>query len=212
MVNREDANCEQVWREISNYLEGDVDAGLRSAMDKHFGTCPKCRSVLDGTRNVIRLYSDDRMIEVPMGFGRRLERRLVQGGRVRSRGWSTWSAWLVPVAALVLIAGGVRIASSSTVAHPLQSEHAQPGQGIPPGMLVIVSTGAKDFHVPGCGVIHNKDSARTVTAKEAIEQGYVPCVRCMRKYLQTAEVERTSLEVEADASLDAEDDGIRARK
>ena len=34
--------------------------------------------------------------------------------------------------------------------------------------------------------IHNKDTERTLTAKEAIQQGYVPCVRCMRKYLQTA--------------------------
>jgi putative zinc finger protein len=212
MVDREDVKCEQVWREISNYLEGDVDAGLRSAMDEHFKTCQKCKSVLQGTRNVIELYSDERMIEVPVGFGRRLERRLVQGTRVRGTGWSTWSAWLVPVAALVLIAGGVRIASSSTIPHPLQSEHAQPGHHIPPDMLVIVTAGAKDFHAPGCGVIHNKDTERTLTAKEAIQQGYVPCVRCMRKYLETAEVGRTSLEIEADTSLDAEDDGARARR
>jgi len=212
MVSPKDVKCEQVWPEISNYLEGDVDPGLRAAMDEHFHTCQKCKAVLEGTRNVIQLYSDERMIEVPAGFGRRLERRLVQGARVRSRGWSTWSAWLVPVAALVLIAGGVRIANSSTVAHPLQTEHAQPGRDIPPDMLVIVSTGAKDFHVPGCGVIHNKDTERTLTAKEAIHQGYVPCVRCMRRYLQTAEVERTALEIEADISPDSDDDGVRARR
>jgi len=29
MVNREAMNCEQVWREISNYVDGEVDAGLR---------------------------------------------------------------------------------------------------------------------------------------------------------------------------------------
>ena len=111
--------------------------------------------------------------------------------RARSRGWSTWSAWLVPVAALLLIAGGVRIASSLTVPHAMLSEHAQPARDIPPDMLVVVSAGAKEFHVPGCEVIHNKDRARTLTAKEAIQQGYVPCVRCMRKYLQTAELRPT---------------------
>ncbi len=26
-------NCEQVWHEISNFIEGEVDAGLRAAMD-----------------------------------------------------------------------------------------------------------------------------------------------------------------------------------
>ncbi|PYX70817.1 MAG: hypothetical protein DMG78_17565 [Acidobacteria bacterium] len=76
-------NCQQVWKEISNYIEGDLDAGLRVAMEEHFGTCTRCKSVLEGTQNVVRLYSDERMIEVPTGFGRRLERRLAQGARVR---------------------------------------------------------------------------------------------------------------------------------
>jgi len=207
MVNGEDsgkaANCEQVWQEISNYIEGDVDADLRAAMDQHFRACRKCASVLAGTENVIRLYRDERMIEVPAGFGRRLERRLAQDGRARGRGWSTWSAWLVPVAALLLIAGGVRWASSLTVAHPLQSEHAQPGKNIPPDMVVVVTDGAKEFHRPGCDVIHNKETARTMTAKEAIREGYVPCVKCMRKYLQIASGERDSSESEIEADAEA---------
>jgi Putative zinc-finger len=207
MVNREACSCEQVWKEISNYLEGEVDSGLRAAMDDHFRTCPRCRSVLDGMRNVVHLYSDERLIEVPSGFGRRLERRLAQSTHRRDSGWSTWSAWLVPVAALLLIAGGVRIASSRAVPHPMLSEHAQPGRNIPPDLLVVVSDGAKDFHVPGCGVIHNKDKARTLTAKDAIERGYVPCVRCMRKYLETAELRPASLEWVAFAYLDAEEEG-----
>ena len=205
MVNQEAVKCEQVWQEISNYLEGDVDAGLRMAMEEHFRACKKCASVLAGTRNVIRLYNDERMIEVPAGFGRRLERRLVRDARLRSRGWSTWSAWLVPVAALALISGGLRWASSLTVAHPLQSEHAQPGRDIPPDMTVVVSAGAKEFHVPGCEFIHNKDKARTLTAKEAIREGYVPCVKCMRKYLQAASAESSAdsgFEADVDAEVD----------
>jgi hypothetical protein len=58
-------NCQQVWKEISNYIEGDVDAGLRVAMDEHFGTCTRCKSLLEGARNVVQLYGDERMIEVP---------------------------------------------------------------------------------------------------------------------------------------------------
>jgi hypothetical protein len=205
-------SCQQVWKEISNYIEGDVDAQLRVAMDEHFGTCTRCKSVLDGTRNVVRLYSDERMIEVPTGFGRRLERRLAQGARVRRSSWSTWSAWLVPVAALALIAGGLRWANSLTLPHPLQSGHAQPGRNIPPDMVVVVSAGAKDFHVPGCDVIHNKDKIRTLTAKEAIREGYVPCVRCMRKYLQIASISPVSSEPVAELSSSAEaEDRARSR-
>ena len=74
--NQKMLNCEQVWREISNYVDGDIDAGLRSAMDEHFRGCQRCASVLAGTRNVVRLYGDERMLEVPAGFGQRLEKRL----------------------------------------------------------------------------------------------------------------------------------------
>ena len=202
MVNDNIVNCEHVWREISNYLEDAVDASFRSRMDEHFQTCSACRSLLEGTRNVIQLYSDERMIEVPSGFGSRLQQRLAQSRRAPGRSWSPWSAWLVPFAALLLITGGVRIASSRNVPQPLLSAHAQPARNIPPDMVVVVSADAKEFHVPGCEFIHNKERERTLTAKEAVDQGYVPCVRCLRKYLQTASAGRTSLEMEATSEPD----------
>jgi hypothetical protein len=192
-------NCEQVWHEISNYVEDEVSAGLRGAMDDHFRTCKRCTSVLEGMRNVIRLYSDERMMEVPAGFGRRLEKRLAQSARARRERWSSWSTWLVPVAALALVAGGLRLANSLAVPHPVQSPMAQVGQGIPPDMKVVVSDGAKIFHVAGCDFIHNKDKVRTLTAKEAIDQGYTPCLRCMRKYLNVAGIGNTALGSEAKA-------------
>ncbi len=211
MVNREDVNCELVWHEISNYLEGDVDAALRTAMDDHFSTCQRCKSVLEGTRNVVRLYGDERMIEVPAGFGRRLEKRLARSARV-NRPWPTWSTWLVPVAALALFVGGLRLANSRTSGQPpLRSEHAQSGHDIPPDMLVVVSTGAKVFHAPGCDFIHNKNKERTLTAKEALREGYVPCLRCMRRYLETASAGHTALGAEADADVDADGDEDHVR-
>jgi hypothetical protein len=203
MVSQEPVKCEQVWREISNYLEGEVEAGLRAAMDAHFRTCPRCKAVLEGTRNVVRLYGDERMVELPSGFGRRLERRLARSSRVRS-GWATWSSWMIPVAAMLLMAGGLRVASSRTIAHPLLSAHAQPGHGIPSDMVVVVSADAKDFHVPGCPFIHNKEKERTLTAKEAEREGYVPCVRCMRKYLDVAMTGHTEAGTEASADVDAD--------
>ena len=78
MVENQKMNCEQVWREVSNYIDGDVDAALRSSMEEHFKTCQRCASVLAGTRNVVQLYGDERMLEVPAGFSRRLEKRLTQ--------------------------------------------------------------------------------------------------------------------------------------
>jgi len=196
------ANCELVWREVSNYVDGEVDPALRSAMDEHFRACTRCRSVLEGMRNVIGLFGDERMMEVPSGFGRRLEKRLAQNARVSPSPWSSWSAWLVPVAALALIAGGLRLANSLTEAHPLQTEHAQPAHNLPPDMVVVVSADAKTFHVPGCDFIHHKNTIRTMTAKEAIRQGYVPCLRCMRKYLNTATAGQPATLTEAETVAD----------
>jgi hypothetical protein len=204
MVNNQALSCEQVWREISNYIDGEVDTGLHSAMQEHFRACSKCASVLAGTRNVVRLYSDERMMEAPAGFSRRLEKRLAQTARTSGKSWSTWSTWLIPVAALALFAGALRLANSLTVGSPLKSEHAQQAEGIPPDMPVVVSVDAKIFHVAGCDFIHNKDKARTITAREAMREGYVPCLRCMRKYLQTLASGHAALGAEADANPNAD--------
>jgi hypothetical protein len=195
-------NCEQVWREVSSYLEGEVDPTLRSAMDEHFRTCARCKSVMEGTRNVVALYGDERMLDVPSGFSRRLEKRLAQGVRLGT-GWSTWSAWLVPVAALALIVGTLGLARSETVNRPLKSEHAQPGHNIPPDMLVVVADDAKVFHVAGCEFIHHKARVRTITAKEAIEEGDTPCLHCLRKYLNVAKTGRSVGGSEASAGAGA---------
>ena len=199
-------NCEQVWREISNYVDGDVDAALRSSMDEHFRTCKKCASVLAGTRNVVALYGDERMLEVPAGFGRRLEKRLAKKAAVKGSGWSSWSAWLVPVAAMALIAGSLQLTNSLNHRHPVKSQHAVPAKDIPPDMVVVVSSGAKLFHVPGCEFIHDKATERTLTAKEAMQEGYVPCPRCLRQYLKTGLTHEGGAQVAESAGAEGDEE------
>ena len=198
--NQKMLNCEQVRREISNYVDGDVDAALRSSMDEHFRTCKRCASVLAGTRNVVQLYGDERMLEVPAGFGSRLEKRLARNAAGNGSRWSSWSAWLVPVAAIALIAGGLKLANTLTFRNLIKSQHALPANNIPPDLVVVVSDGSKIFHVPGCPFIHDKDSERTMTAKEAMQDGYVPCTRCLRQYLKTSVTGKPGAEVADDAS------------
>jgi hypothetical protein len=174
-------SCEQVWREISNYLEGVIDPSLRAAMEEHVRGCKHCAAVLDGTRNVIQLYGDERMLEVPLGFSHRLHRSLEENMAPARR---TFLGWMVAAAAAVLVAGSFELARSSPFSHPeLRSEHAQPGHGVPPDLMVVVAEDGKTFHVAGCRFIHDKAKLRTVAAREAMREGYVPCVRCMKKYL-----------------------------
>jgi hypothetical protein len=176
-------SCEEVWREISNYLEDEVDPTLRTAMEEHFRGCKRCAAVLEGTHNVIELYGDERMSEVPLGFSHRLHRRLEENMAPLRR---TFLGWMVAAAATVLAAGSFELARSSGFGHQeLRSEHARPGNGIPPDMAVVVADDGKTFHVAGCPFIHDKARLRTLAAREALQEGYAPCVRCMKKYLIT---------------------------
>jgi len=76
-----DISCVEVWRELSNYIDGAVDADLRQRMEEHFKTCEHCTAVLDGTRNVVRLVGDDRAFDLPAGFSDRLKRRLQEAAK-----------------------------------------------------------------------------------------------------------------------------------
>ncbi len=57
--------CEEVWQEISNYLEGELEPSRRAAFEEHFATCRQCASVVHGTQNVLALYRDKRLFEPP---------------------------------------------------------------------------------------------------------------------------------------------------
>lgn len=175
-------NCERVWSEVSNYLENDLDPALRAAMDEHLQGCPHCRSVVDGTRNIIQLYGDERLFQMPLGFSARLRRKLAFN---RPQRQFSGYGWLAAVAALGLIAGSLSLAASSASSHAVRlSQMAQPAHLIPADMMVVVAEHGKLFHIAGCTFIHAVDgNVRTMTAREAIHQGYAPCVRCLGEYV-----------------------------
>lgn len=176
-------NCEQMWREVSDYLDGEVDPELKAAIEEHVQGCQRCTAVLDGMRNVVELYGDERMMEVPLGYSRRLHQRLEAD---MSPGRRTFLGWVVAAAASVLVAGAIEVARSSVFGRPsLRSEHARASNHVPSDMMVIVAEDGKTFHVAGCPFIHEKTRLRTIPAHQAEQEGYAPCVRCMKKYIDT---------------------------
>ena len=78
MVTLMEISCEHVWREISNYMQGDVTPELRAQMELHLKGCHRCLAVLNGTKNVVALIGDERGFPLPVGFGERLYSRLEQ--------------------------------------------------------------------------------------------------------------------------------------
>ncbi len=201
-------NCEHVWSEISNYLDDEVTPELRAAMEEHLLGCTHCAAVMAGTRNVIQLYGDQRLLEMPGGFSERMEQRLktrlsgpmepmlVQKHKAPASEINpVWTrrgflGWMGAAAATVLLAGIFEMnKSSNSTQTSLRSQHAQPATGIPPDMAVVVSMAGKIFHRPGCKFIfekdndNDKDNTKTLTAREAMRAGFTPCIRCMKQYL-----------------------------
>ena len=69
-------DCKHVWREISNYLDGDLDPSVLASVEEHLANCRHCAAVLDSTRNILYLIADERTFALPLGFSDRLRARL----------------------------------------------------------------------------------------------------------------------------------------
>jgi predicted anti-sigma-YlaC factor YlaD len=70
--------CREAWKEMVNFQEGDLSPEIHQCIDMHLGACANCRGVYDGSHNVVRLLADERVVELPSGFSRRLQVRLTQ--------------------------------------------------------------------------------------------------------------------------------------
>ena len=79
-------DCEEVWREISNYVDDEVNPGLRAIMAAHFKDCAHCSAILDGTRNVVKLVGDGRVFEIPAKVSQRLYKKFNEHLATRRKG------------------------------------------------------------------------------------------------------------------------------
>ncbi|HJZ63430.1 MAG TPA: anti-sigma factor [Candidatus Acidoferrum sp.] len=69
-------DCKHIWRELSNYLEGDISDEVRREIEAHVAQCRHCAALLDSTHNILVLVADERRMELPVGFNTRLRQRL----------------------------------------------------------------------------------------------------------------------------------------
>jgi len=69
-------SCLDVWREISNFIDGVVSPEMRKRIEEHLKVCDHCTAIYDGTRNVVKLVADGETYELPGGFSDRLRDRI----------------------------------------------------------------------------------------------------------------------------------------
>ena len=75
-------NCENVIHELSDFIDGDLDAGLKREIEGHLHDCTDCRLAIDQTKKTIEIFCDSELVELPGDVRNRLHeavrRRLKQ--------------------------------------------------------------------------------------------------------------------------------------
>ena len=71
-------NCKGVIRELSNYLDGELDSAIKEELDRHLQHCEDCTMVLDQTKKSIEILCDSEPIPLPADLHARLHSALRQ--------------------------------------------------------------------------------------------------------------------------------------
>ena len=169
-------SCQDVWRDISDYIDEDLNPIQRAALDRHFAECRHCTALLESMCNVISLYRDERVLALPDGFHERLHQRLREEMKSSRRSFLAWA--LTAAAALPL---GVGLFSARKL---IVQPHGRPSPASGPEPRQVAGTVAisldhddKIYHIAGCP--HLLGKTKLITVEEAIRDGYTPDVYCI---------------------------------
>lgn len=71
-------NCRGVIRELSSYLDEDLDAGARADLERHLNKCEDCRLVVDTTKKTIHIFCNSEPVPLPQDVSNRLHAALFE--------------------------------------------------------------------------------------------------------------------------------------
>jgi len=71
-------SCQQVWRELSNFIDGDIDPDLRAAIEDHLCRFRCCAALNGSIRNLVCVLRDESVFQVPRGYSQRLREFLTE--------------------------------------------------------------------------------------------------------------------------------------
>jgi anti-sigma factor RsiW len=65
-------NCKGLIREISNYIDGDLDAATKQELERHLDHCEDCAMVVNQTKMTVEIFCESQPVELPSDVHSRL--------------------------------------------------------------------------------------------------------------------------------------------
>lgn len=69
-------NCKSVVRELSNYIDGELDPSVKQELERHLAHCEDCTMIVDQTKKSIEILCDSRPVTLPAEVRSRLHAAL----------------------------------------------------------------------------------------------------------------------------------------
>ncbi|HKB99730.1 MAG TPA: zf-HC2 domain-containing protein [Terriglobales bacterium] len=69
-------NCDGVFRRVSRYIDGDLEATVVEEIELHLKTCRDCTILVQQTRLTVHLYYDSDLVDYPVEVQARLHETL----------------------------------------------------------------------------------------------------------------------------------------
>lgn len=68
--------CEELLKQLGNYVDGSVDPSICEEFNKHLAGCNPCQVVVDNIRKTITIYKEGQPYQLPTQFRERLHAAL----------------------------------------------------------------------------------------------------------------------------------------
>jgi len=81
---RKAMDCDKVVRELSNYIEGQLEPALRAEIERHLRRCSYCAILIDSTRKLLYLVGDEKIFVPPFLGSQNLPRLLTRAEGIRN--------------------------------------------------------------------------------------------------------------------------------
>ena len=77
--------CSEFLHELTDYLDGVIDAPTKAELEEHLAWCHNCYVVCDTTKKTIEIYRDSQLYELPENLRTNLRSAIVQKCQSRKK-------------------------------------------------------------------------------------------------------------------------------